>query len=55
MVHEYIVMQLDKEQEDNRCEVVHKMEVVQPCLPQQDNYTDCGLYLLHYVEKMFER
>lgn len=19
-------------------------------VPQQDNYTDCGIYLLHYVE-----
>ena len=55
MVNEYLVMQLDKEQGDNSYEEVRKMEVVQPCLPQQDNCSDCGLYLLHYVEKMFER
>ena len=32
-----------------------KMEVVMPAPPQQDNYSDCGVFLLHYVDWMFTR
>merc|ERR1719153_127021 len=29
------------------------MRVVRPDKPEQHNYSDCGIYLLHYVEKIF--
>ena len=29
------------------------MRVVVPKPPQQDNYSDCGVFLLHYVDWMF--
>lgn len=25
-----------------------------PAVPQQNNYSDCGIYLLQYVESFFE-
>ena len=31
------------------------MRVVRPVKPEQTNYSDCGIYLLHYVEKIFNR
>ena len=31
-----------------------EIEVVAPMKPEQDNYTDCGIYLLEYVERMFK-
>ena len=31
------------------------MKVVVPKPPQQDNYSDCGVFLLHYVDWMFAR
>ena len=52
MIKEYLIIELSK---DVGVGAVKKVEVVHPCLPQQDNYTDCGLYLLHYVEKIMER
>jgi len=30
-----------------------EMRTVRPSKPEQENYTDCGIYLLHYIEKMF--
>ena len=36
-------------------EVFAGMEVVVPAPPQQDNYSDCGVFLLHYVDWMFAR
>ena len=32
-----------------------KMELLAPAPPQQDNYSDCGVFLLHYVDWMFTR
>ena len=32
-----------------------EMRTVRPSKPEQENYTDCGIYLLHYIEKMFSR
>ena len=29
--------------------------MVVPIKPDQTNFTDCGIYLLHYVEKIFTR
>merc|ERR1719318_1751965 len=54
MIKEYLVIELSKEVGVHSIEAVQRMEVVHPCLPQQENYTDCGVYLLHYVEKMLE-
>jgi len=31
-----------------------EMRLLKPEKPQQQNYTDCGVFLLHYVEKMFQ-
>jgi hypothetical protein len=31
------------------------MRLVKPKKPLQDNFTDCGVYLLHYVEKIFSK
>ena len=55
MIKEYLVIELSKEVGVLNLEAVKTMELVHPCLPQQDNYTDCGLFLLHYVEKILER
>ena len=30
-----------------------EMEVVSPAPPQQENYSDCGIFLLHYVHWIF--
>ena len=32
-----------------------EMRTVRPAKPEQENYTDCGIYLLQYIEKMFTR
>ena len=32
-----------------------EMELICPVLPVQHNGFDCGVYLLHYSEKLFER
>ena len=29
------------------------MRTLWPVKPEQHNYSDCGIYLLHYVEKIF--
>ena len=55
LIKEYLIIELNMEEGNTNLEEVKKIEVVQSCLPQQDNFTDCGLYLLHYVEKMLER
>ena len=34
----------------NRC----NMRCIVPCVPQQGNNSDCGLFLLHYAEKIFQ-
>ena len=31
-----------------------QMRTLQPNNPEQQNQSDCGIYLLHYVEKVFE-
>jgi hypothetical protein len=30
-----------------------EMKTVRPVKPEQENYSDCGIYLLHYIEHMF--
>ena len=32
-----------------------EIRTVRPTKPEQENYTDCGIYLLQYIEKMFDR
>ena len=32
-----------------------EMKTLKPTKPEQQNYSDCGLFLLHYVEKIFGR
>ena len=32
-----------------------EMKVIRPNIPQQKNGFDCGVFLLHYAEKMLER
>ena len=32
-----------------------RMKTVRPMKPEQENFTDCGLFLLHYVEKIFKK
>ena len=32
-----------------------EMRTLRPNKPEQENFTDCGIYLLYYVEKMFSR
>ena len=32
-----------------------EMKTVRPQKPEQENYSDCGIYLLHYIEMMFKR
>ena len=54
LIKEYLFIELSKDVIS--LEAVNKMvKVVHPSLPQQDNHTDCGVFLLHYVEKMLER
>merc|ERR1719470_621337 len=55
LIKEYLVIELNMEEGNTNLEEMKQIEVVRSCLPQQDNYTDCGIYLLHYVEKMLER
>ncbi|XP_076820832.1 uncharacterized protein LOC143466105 isoform X1 [Clavelina lepadiformis] len=31
------------------------MKMCSPVVPQQDNYSDCGVFLLHYVEMLFQK
>ena len=31
------------------------IRAVKADVPLQDNFTDCGVYLLHYAEKLLER
>eukprot|EP00092_Neocalanus_flemingeri_P033060 GFUD01035954.1.p1 GENE.GFUD01035954.1~~GFUD01035954.1.p1 ORF type:complete len:1471 (+),score=415.21 GFUD01035954.1:79-4491(+) len=31
-----------------------EMKTVRPKKPEQENYSDCGIYLLHYIEMMFK-
>jgi len=31
-----------------------QMKTVRPKKPEQENFSDCGIFLLHYVEKIFE-
>jgi len=31
----------------------NSMRTLRPVKPEQQNYSDCGIYLLHYVEKIF--
>jgi len=31
-----------------------EMRTVRPQKPEQENYSDCGIYLLHYIEMMFK-
>ena len=32
-----------------------QMPAIRPIKPQQENFSDCGIYLLHYTEKIFAR
>ena len=32
---------------------IWQMDIVRPTIPLQSNGTDCGLYLLHYIEEVF--
>eukprot|EP00092_Neocalanus_flemingeri_P039130 GFUD01042592.1.p1 GENE.GFUD01042592.1~~GFUD01042592.1.p1 ORF type:complete len:792 (-),score=267.30 GFUD01042592.1:12-2387(-) len=48
MIKGYLVIELSSQ-------MGKKMAVVYPRKPLQDNYTDCGVFLLHYVEKIIER
>ena len=32
-----------------------EMKTVRPIKPEQENFSDCGIYLLHYIEMMFKR
>ena len=32
-----------------------EIEAMTPKKPEQDNYSDCGIYLLEYVEKIFKK
>ena len=32
-----------------------QMETIRPKKPQQKNSFDCGIFLLHYMEKIFQR
>lgn len=32
-----------------------QMKTVRPKKPEQENFSDCGIFLLHYVEKIFLR
>lgn len=31
-----------------------QMKTIRPKKPEQENFSDCGIFLLHYVEKIFE-
>ena len=33
---------------------VENMKLNTPKVPQQDNFSDCGIYLLQYFESMFK-
>ena len=32
----------------------NSMRTLRPVKPEQHNYSDCGIYLLHYIEKIFD-
>ena len=50
-IKEYLAIELNKKMDEKLLMV----KVVHPTLPQQENFTDCGVFLLHYVEEMFKR
>ena len=45
-----------EEGDENEYEFTSKeMKTVRPQKPEQENYSDLGIYLLHYIEMMFKR
>jgi len=54
LIKEYLIIELNTQRQNKNLQP-ESMRVVRPSLPQQDNFTDCGVFLLHYVEKILER
>eukprot|EP00092_Neocalanus_flemingeri_P039129 GFUD01042591.1.p1 GENE.GFUD01042591.1~~GFUD01042591.1.p1 ORF type:complete len:735 (+),score=253.47 GFUD01042591.1:322-2205(+) len=55
MIKEYLVIELSSQMGEERLQLVEEIAVVYPVKPLQDNHTDCGVFLLHYAEKMLQR
>ena len=55
LLKEYFEIQLKKEMGDRSLKFLQELTIRWLNVPQQDNKTDCGLFLLHYVEKILER
>ena len=54
LIKEYLIIELNTRRQNKNLQP-EIMTVVRPSLPQQDNFTDCGVFLMHYVEKILER
>eukprot|EP00092_Neocalanus_flemingeri_P018367 GFUD01019876.1.p1 GENE.GFUD01019876.1~~GFUD01019876.1.p1 ORF type:complete len:795 (-),score=260.36 GFUD01019876.1:80-2464(-) len=55
MIKGYLVIELSSQMGEERLQLVEEIVVVYPVKPLQDNHTDCGVFLLHYAEKMLQR
>jgi sentrin-specific protease 7 len=55
-IREYLSIEWKVTQKTQVCSFnITEMPAIFPEVPRQTNGTDCGLYLLHYIEKFFNR
>lgn len=55
-ISRYLAIEWQTRKEKQRGEKAFNKDTMKMCTvptPQQDNYSDCGIFLLHYVEKFF--
>ncbi|XP_033990695.1 LOW QUALITY PROTEIN: sentrin-specific protease 6 [Trematomus bernacchii] len=53
-LREYLEVEWEVRQGSTRCFGKEVMKGSSPRVPQQDNFSDCGVYVLQYVESFFE-
>lgn len=53
-LREYLEVEWEVRQGSSRCFGKEVMKGSSPRVPQQDNFSDCGVYVLQYVESFFE-
>ena len=53
IIRQYLAHEWRAKRDDEETFSSRDMRLFRPEKPLQENSTDCGIYLLHYVEKIF--